>query len=80
MVMTNRGNRLAHLIAAVVVLLMAAGTVFVFSASANVGQELDLQRFYDFPGLRRILFFPLACLVMFIASLVSMTKAPLVRK
>ena len=42
----------------VVVVLMAIGTVFVFSASANISQELDLQRFYDYPGLRQLLFFP----------------------
>ena len=52
----------------VVVVLMAIGTVFVFSASANIGQEFDLQRFYDYPGLRQLLFFPLACLIMFVAS------------
>jgi len=52
----------------VVVLLMAVGTVFVFSASANINQELDLQRFYDFPGLRQILFFPLAVIVMYTVS------------
>ena len=42
----------------VIVLLMAIGTVFVFSASANVGQEFELQRFYEYTGLRHILFFP----------------------
>ena len=52
----------------VVVLLMAIGTVFVFSASANISQELNLQRFYDFQALRQILFFPLAVVVMYTAS------------
>ncbi len=52
----------------VVIVLMAVGTVFVFSASANVGQDIDLQRFYDYQGLRQLLFFPLACLVMYIVS------------
>jgi len=47
---------------------MAVGTVFIFSAAANVSQELDLQRFYDFPALRQILFFPLACAVLYIVS------------
>ncbi len=55
-------------IAMVVVLLMAIGTVFVFSASANIVQELNLQRFYDYPGLRQLLFFPLACLIMYAVS------------
>ncbi len=52
----------------VTVLLMAIGTVFVFSASANVGHELDLHKFYDYPSLRQIVFFPLACIVLYAAS------------
>ena len=52
----------------VVILLMAIGTVFVFSAGSNISQKLDLQRFYDFPSLRQILFFPLACVVLYIVS------------
>lgn len=66
--LTTKVNSLADYIAVVVVLLMAVGTVFVFSASANIGQELDLQHFYDFPALRQILFFPLAVLVMYTVS------------
>ena len=61
-------NPLVDCIAMVVVLLMALGTVFVFSASANINQELDLQRFYDFPALRQILFFPLAAIIMYAVS------------
>lgn len=41
----------------------------VFSAGANLGYEFDLRRFYDFPGLRQIMFFPIAVLVLFAASL-----------
>lgn len=52
----------------IVVLLMAIGTVFVFSAGANIGLEIDLKRFYDYTSLRQIMFFPLACLVMYAAS------------
>jgi len=68
MVTAIRDNPVADCIAMVVVLLMALGTAFVFSASANISQELDLQRFYDFPALRQILFFPLACLIMYTFS------------
>ena len=71
MVTLTNDNRIADNIAIVTVILMAVGTVFVFSASANIVQELDLQRFYDFPSLRQILFFPLAVLIMFIASLIN---------
>ncbi len=56
------------MIAMVVLFLMAAGAVMVFSAGANVGYEFDLRRFYEFPGLRQILFFPIAVLVLFLAS------------
>ena len=68
MITATSDNPVADCIAMVVVVLMAIGTVFVFSASANIGQEFDLQRFYDYPGLRQLLFFPLACLIMFTVS------------
>lgn len=64
----TKNNSLADYIAMLVVLLMVIGTVFVFSASANVSQELDLRRFYDFQALRQILFFPLAVLIMYTVS------------
>ena len=65
---TTKDNRLADYIVIIVILLMAVGTVFVFSASANVSQELNLQRFYEFSCLRQILFFPIAVLVMYTVS------------
>jgi cell division protein FtsW len=68
MLITTRENLVADYIAAVVVLLMAIGTVFVFSASANITQELDLQRLYDSQAGRRMLYFPLACIVLYLAS------------
>ncbi|HEC02875.1 MAG TPA: hypothetical protein ENI81_05000, partial [Phycisphaerales bacterium] len=70
MLTASRHNPAADCIAMVIVTLMAVGTVFVFSASANIGQEIDLQRFYDYTGLRQILFFPLACGVMYFFSCV----------
>ena len=77
MITATRNNPAADCIAMVIVLLMAIGTVFVFSASANVGQELDLQRFYEYTGLRQILFFPLACGVMYFFSRVDYHKLSL---
>ena len=68
MLTTVKENSLANDIAMVVVLLMAIGTVFVFSASANISQELNLRRFYDFRSLRQIFFFPLAVFVMYTVS------------
>jgi len=61
-------NLLANRIAVVVILLMAVGTVFVFSASANVSHNIDLQKFYSFPAVRQILFLPLACAVLYMVS------------
>ena len=54
--------------------MMAVGTVFVFSASANIGREFDLRSFYDYPGLRQILFFPLACGIMYFFSCIDYRK------
>lgn len=71
MLTATKENTLANDILLVVSLLMGIGTVFVFSASANVSQELDLHRFYDFQSLRQILFFPVALLVMYAASRVD---------
>ena len=68
MLTATRDNLVADYIAVVAVLLMAIGTVFVFSASANISQEFDLQRFYDFPAFRQMLFFPLACAVLYAVS------------
>ena len=61
-------NQVANFTAGVVVLLMAIGAVFVFSAGADVGSDLSLDRFYNYSGLRQILFFPLACAVLFTAA------------
>jgi len=68
-VLTNaKYNQVANCTATVVVLLMAIGAVFVFSASADIGSELNFHKFYDYPGLRQILFFPLACIILFTAG------------
>jgi len=66
--MSETQSRLADTIAMVILFLMATGAVMVFSAGANLGHEFDLRRFYDFPGLRQILFFPIAVVVLFVAS------------
>ncbi|MBN2181872.1 MAG: FtsW/RodA/SpoVE family cell cycle protein [Sedimentisphaerales bacterium] len=68
MIHSIRNSPVAESIAMIVVLLMAIGTVFVFSAGANLGFEIDLKRFYNYTSLRQILFFPLACLIMYTAS------------
>ena len=67
-------NQLADLIATVIIILMAVGTVFVFSAGANISHNIDLRRFYNFPEMRRILFFPLATAVLYFTSTLDYKK------
>ena len=57
-------------IESIVILLMAIGAVFVYSAGATVTGGYDLSRFYDSTVLKQLVFFPLAVAVMYIASLV----------
>ena len=68
MIAAVRNNPVADSIAMVVVILMALGTVFVLSAGVNIAQDIDFQKFYSYPGLRQLLFFPLACLIMYAVS------------
>jgi cell division protein FtsW len=63
----------------VVLLLMATGAVFVFSAGATVTGEYDLSRFYDFTTLKQVVFFPLAVAVMYLVSLVDYRRFSLTR-
>jgi len=69
--------QLANRIAAVVMILMAIGTVFVFSASTSLGQQLDLDRFFEYQGLRQMVFFPLALLVMLVVGSLDHRKLSL---
>ena len=68
---TIKNNKVADSLGIVILILMAIGTVFVFSAGANLSQQFSLQRFYEFTGLRQILFFPLACIIMYSVSLID---------
>ena len=58
------GSPISVQIGMVVLLLMAIGAVFVFSASANVTQDIELHKFYEYTSLRQSLFFILAVVVM----------------
>lgn len=59
-----KNSSLQDYIFIVVVALMAIGAVFVFSAGADISQQISPQNFYRFPALRQLLFFPLAVMVM----------------
>jgi len=48
-----------------ILVLMGLGTVFVFSAGANVSSSFDFHQFYNFTTLKQLLFFPLAIVVMY---------------
>ncbi|MHC4289540.1 MAG: FtsW/RodA/SpoVE family cell cycle protein [Planctomycetota bacterium] len=70
-----------RIIETVVLLLMATGTVFVFSAGATLNGDFDLSRFYDFTTLKQLFFFPAAVLVMYAMSRIdyrrfSITQRP----
>ncbi|MBP8605724.1 MAG: cell division protein FtsW [Phycisphaerae bacterium] len=71
-----------RIIETVVLLLMAIGTVFVFSAGATVSGGYDLSQFYNVTTLKQLIFFPLAVGVMYAVSLIdyrrfSITDRPL---
>jgi len=68
MVKTHQNNPLADLIGMNAVVLMAIGTVFVFSADANISHELDWKRFYQYQSLRQIVYFPFACAILYAAA------------
>jgi len=64
-------NSISRQIAMVVILLMAIGTVFVFSAGADVTGDIDLSRFWEYSSLRQLVFFPVAVFLMYLVSLVD---------
>lgn len=70
-----------RIIETVVLLLMATGTVFVFSAGATVSGDYDLSQFYNFTTLKQLIFFPLAVIVMYLMARIdyrrfSITQRP----
>ena len=67
MLKTVKTTHIGPFVETAVLILMAMGTVCVFSAGANVGIDYDLQHFYDFTTLKQILFFPLAVIIMYLA-------------
>ena len=70
-------NSLDNKIVFVIVCLMAIGSVFVFSASANISKDIDLNHLYRSTGLRQILFFPLAVIIMLSFSALNYQKLKL---
>ena len=63
-----------------VLLLMATGTVFVFSAGATISGQYDLSEFYSFTTLKQMIFFPLAVAVMYIVSRIDYRRLSLTDK
>ena len=79
MVIIKRHNYAGELLGMVVAVLMALGAVFVFSASAYVGTDIDLQHFYESSALRQIVFFPLAVIVMYTVSCINYRRFSLAK-
>ena len=65
MLKTAKSNFAGPFIEAAVLILMATGTVFVYSAGANVSSAQSLRYFYNFTTLKQVCFFPLAVAVMY---------------
>lgn len=70
-------NYLSGMIESAVILLMATGTIFVYSAGANVNVNYDLGHFYNFTTLKQLLFFPLAIAVMYLVSKIDYKRLSL---
>ena len=68
MIAIEKDNLLGRWIAIVVIILMAIGTIFVFSASADITKDFSLQRFYTSPALRQLVYFPLGIAVLYLFS------------
>ena len=64
-------SQLSLAIEAIVLTLMAIGTVFVFSAGANVRADYSLKDFYSFTTLKQLMFFPIAVVIMYGISMVN---------
>ena len=75
----RQGNPVSAQIAMVVLLLMAIGVVFVFSASANVTQDIELRKFYEYTSLRQPLFFIVAVIVMWAISCIDYRRLDMSR-
>jgi cell division protein FtsW len=65
-----REKRLDRPLGLIVTILMAIGTVMVFSAAANLQREMDWVKFFESATMKQILFFPLAIVVMYATSLI----------
>lgn len=61
-------NRLSNNIVLIVILLMAIGTVFVFSASVNISEDIELNSFFKGGVFRQIVFFPVSILIIYLIS------------
>jgi len=71
----KKANALPEAIAYCILMLMMTGIVFVFSASANIGSDIDLRHFYQSAWCRQILYFPLAVVCLLAASAINYKKS-----
>ena len=71
MISTGGNSRVAYMIEAIILVLMAFGTIFVYSAGADVSTNYDIQEFYSFTTRKQLLFFPIAVIIMYIVSMID---------
>jgi len=75
----QKKNQLSYYIPGIVTVLMAMGTVFVFSASSSITQQINIKNFYSFQAIRQIMFFPLAVLIIHTVSCVDYHRVGLTK-
>lgn len=68
-----------YLLEVCVLILMATGAVFVYSAGANVKVDYNLQYFYKFTTLKQLIFFPVAVAVMYIVASIDYRRFSITR-
>lgn len=76
---TVGGSRIGYLIEIAVLVLMAVGTIFVFSAGADVSTSYDLGEFYNFTTLKQLFFFPIAVVVMYVIAAIDYKRLSFAR-
>ena len=64
-------SRVGYLIEMIILVLMAVGTIFVYSAGADVNTNYDSQQFYSFTTRKQLLFFPIAVIIMYLVSMID---------
>ncbi len=68
---TTKSDNIVRFIEIAVLALMAIGSVFVFSAGANISSSYDLHSLRSLATIKQMLFFPLAVAVMYLFAAID---------